>query len=351
MPESHARLAIKLESPYGTEQENLTINDCIRVIEPNMSSPKGDEVKFNESWDSRVDAEATRHYRWNRTFSHKAYFYIPRTANECNSVGSYLAKLLLPAHMKTSVGQNFTIDNEFLAGDAINRTGVTLAYQEYVQQEKIIGARNNFKLNFSTAGGMLIELDWLGIDGGTPTNPGTVFPKPPHPGGIINFASANYFIRPLAEQLADTEPENSIKPYLFCKAFTFDYGNQPTLLDDCNEPDGISGVHIGNILDGQKVTFDVTMPANHGSAISNATFPWQKYFKESTLMYWEQTIYGNDSHGEEKGIKLSGVFQITDDPSRSKADGFRRISIGGSSKTDVSGTYEPFKIEIINNSV
>ncbi len=314
------------------------------------SNPRGDEVKFNESWDSRVDAESTQHHRWNRTFSHKAYFYIPRTSDECEAVGTYLTRLLLPAHLKTIVGQTFTIDNEFISSGKIKRAGVTLAYQEYVQQEKIIGARNNFKLNFSTAGGMLIELDWLGIDGGTPTNPGTPFPKPPHAGGIINFASANYFIRPLAEQLADSQPETSIKPYLFCKAFTFDMGNQPTLIDDCNEPDGISGVHIGNILDGQKVSFDVTMPANHGSALSENTFPWQKYFKEATLMYWEQTIYGSTATGEEKGIKLSGVFQITDDPSRSKADGFRRITLGGTSKTDISGTYETFKIEIINNT-
>ncbi|NLF39821.1 hypothetical protein GX586_10270 [bacterium] len=363
MPESHVRLGVALETPtdsstYGTftDPAGTVTGGIYRCIEPKWGD-KNERVNYNESFDSRL-TEQSHTFRKHKTLNVKHYFYVPRSANEVTALLSYYKALFLPAHLAVATASSdhiFTLDPDFVdtaaTPDCLKRHGASIVFQEFKEARAMIGARNNFKLAFATNKGLIIECDWMGMaygDGLPYDCSAALFTKPAHAGGILDFASATFFICTAAEA-ATTIPTTTYYP--ICKQFDFDLGNKPVLLDDCNGANGISGVHIGNILDGQKVTFDVARPLTHGSAIGVTAFPWLKHYLDGELMYWQITLCGVGTYATGAGVRLSGVFQIEDEPDPSAADGMRRIKLAGTSKsaTIAAATLEGIKIELFNN--
>lgn len=363
MPESHARLGVALETPsdsstYGTytDPSGTVTGGIVRVIEPKWSE-KRERVDFNESWDSPLP-EQSHSFRKHKGFNAKHYFYVPRTAGEVTALVSYYKALLYPGRMTSATADSdtvFTIDTDQIdtvaSPNCIKRHGATLVFQEFAESRTMRGARNNWKLDFGTNKGMTVECDWMGMaygDGLPDDATSTLFAKPAHLGGILDFASASFFIC-TASDAAVAVPSTTY--YLICKQFTFDMGNQVVPLDDCNGANGLSGFHIGNVLTGNKVMFDLARPVTHGSSISATSFPWLSHYLDGDLMYWQMTLLGTGTYANGAGIRLSGVFQSEDDLAEGAADGLRRMPIAGSSKsaTIAGATLNGFKLEIFNN--
>jgi hypothetical protein len=289
------------------------------------------------------------------TLNHKAYFYVPAGASTVTALGAYYKALLLPSGMTFSLTGSdyiFTLDNDFLdtaaTPDVMKRHGASIELQEYKECRRMKGARNNFKLDFGTDKGMLLDMDWTGMSYGTgvPIDcTATLFAKPAHAGSILDFASAQFFICAAADA-AVSVPTTTYYP--ICKAMQFDAGAQPVPLDDCNGAYGMDGVHIGNLRTGMKVSFDIARPITHGSTISGTSMPWLTDYLDGTQMYAQMDVVGATGYG----VKLQWVFQLEDEPDQSMADGLRRMKIGGSCKsaTIAAGTLDGFKMTVYNNA-
>jgi hypothetical protein len=311
-PVSYTRLAVRVGgTPDGTY--------CIPVIDPKITY-ESTEIKYDILQDSRYAAAIKRNLIY-RKLTHKCPFYMPYTGQGSagyNALIAFYDKLLLPAGMvKTEYNNGFAyaFSEDWSAYSTAN-----INYQELTEIESITGAYNNFKLDFSTASGMLIDVEWTGVDGGVADGI-TTYATATEPGLKPVFEYANLYIW----KYGDAKPSY----YLPCKQYTFDAGNAPDMFDDCNGQYGIGGFFMANRYDNQKVSFDVQMPKLNGSVIDANCFPYHTWFKAGELLEYEMTFPYVSIEAGNVQVSVKGVFQLSDAPDRSEDKQLRRIKLGG----------------------
>jgi hypothetical protein len=222
----------------------------------------------------------------------------------------------------------------------INRHGNTIWFQEGTETRVLTAARNNITFKASTTEQAMMDVTWHGLYDGILHPAYATIIKPAHLGGVMALQEASFKLYPEADHAA---PPNY---HLLLKSVSIEFGNAMNLLDDANSSAGASGIHIGGVLDGAKVTFDVARPySGTGDALTANIAPWASWFKNNNLLAFSFSLYG----ATELGVGISGVMQIEEPPSESGDGSLRRLSITGTLK-ESAYELEPLKITVYSTA-
>lgn len=356
-PVSYVRFALVTPTLTTPTTGVATSGDTIPVIEPKLSK-EAKLIDYKIVQDTRYSQLKKNSFMTVKVAT-KHPFILPKLITADGSGGTegpaminryctyFLDKMLNPAGMEyttISVGvSGYTLNENWQDGYKYTR----IYLQELYDTNIVDDVLTNYKLVFSTQSGCTIEQEWQGLDGGITTNVAASgilaqFPYEDNFNGLPEFEYAEMRLAPVGTDL------DALNEYLACSEFNFDMGNKVQFYDDCNGEHGVSGTYIGNMLDGQKVSFNVAAPFTHGSSITTTSYPYWKYFDEGSVMVFKLRMYGNKTKatgGYDSGVDITGQFQLTDVPDKSEANDLRRLKLGGimyKSDTKHAFTIEPF---------